>query len=52
MSVSDLKMYILNASTLAISMTQLEVWLKLILLCVTIGYTVSKWVNIKKKEDD
>jgi hypothetical protein len=29
-------------------MTNLEVWLKVILLVVTIGYTLSKWIKIKK----
>jgi hypothetical protein len=52
MCVSDLKMYFFNASTLAISMTNAEVWLKLILLCVTIGYTITKWINLKKQKND
>jgi len=29
-------------------MMDLEVWLKVILLLVTIGYTVHKWFKIKK----
>lgn len=52
MCVSDLKMYFFNAGTLAISMTNAEVWLKLILLCVTIGYTITKWINLKKQKND
>lgn len=50
MTFGDIKLYILNASTMAITMTQVEVWLKLILLFVTIGYTLHKWLHLKKKE--
>tara|TARA_B100001093_G_C26325605_1_gene799590 strand:+ start:294 stop:455 length:162 start_codon:yes stop_codon:yes gene_type:complete len=52
MCVSDLKICAFSFGTLAISMTSIEVWLKIILLCVTIGYTVSKWINVKNKKDD
>ncbi len=41
--MSDIKLYLLNVGTLAISMTNLEVFLKVALLLVTIGYTVNKW---------
>jgi len=43
--MSDLKLYMLNAITLAISFTEVEVILKIVLLLVSIGYTVSKWVE-------
>ncbi len=46
----DVKLLLINAFALAISMTGIEVWLKIILLLVTIGYTVSKWVKLKKKK--
>jgi|TARA_R100001224_G_C3923735_1_gene116230 hypothetical protein len=50
MSVSDIKLLAINGIALAISMTHLEVSLKIILLLVTIGYTISKWVKLKEKK--
>jgi hypothetical protein len=50
MSVSDIKLLSINGLALAISMTHLEVSLKIILLLVTIGYTISKWVKLKEKK--
>jgi hypothetical protein len=40
MTISDLKIYLLNMSTLAISMSQIDMILKLTLLAVSIGYTI------------
>jgi len=34
---------------MAISMTQIDDILKMILLLITIGYTVHKWIHLKKK---
>ena len=48
--MSDVKLLLINGLALAISMTDIEVWLKIILLLVTIGYTVSKWVKLKEKK--
>jgi|TARA_E500000318_G_scaffold51312_1_gene48014 hypothetical protein len=50
MSVSDIKLLAINGLALAISMTHLEVSLKIVLLLVTIGYTISKWVKLKEKK--
>jgi len=49
MTIGDIKLYTLNLSTMAISMTQIDDILKMILLLVTIGYTVNKWVHLKNK---
>ena len=46
----DVKLLLINGLALAISMTDIEVWLKIILLLVTIGYTISKWVKLKEKK--
>ena len=35
---------------MAVTMTNIEVYLKIILLLVTIGYTLSKWVKIDKNK--
>ena len=49
MNISDIKLYVMNAGTLGITtFTQIEDGLKIFLLLVTIGYTISKWKNIKK----
>ena len=49
MSISDVKIYAMNAGTLVVTtFTQIEDGLKIFLLLVTIGYTISKWVELKK----
>ncbi len=48
MNFSDLKLYTINSLTLGVTMMNIEVWLKIILLLVTIGYTLNKWWNVKK----
>jgi hypothetical protein len=51
MSLSDIKLYAMNAGTLGVTtFTQIEDSLKILLLVITIGYTISKWVNIKRDE--
>jgi uncharacterized metal-binding protein len=49
MSLSDIKLYAMNAGTLGVTtFTQIEDSLKILLLVITIGYTISKWVHIKR----
>ncbi len=49
MSLSDIKLYAMNAGALGVTtLTQLETPLKILLLIITIGYTISKWVELKK----
>ena len=53
MSVSDLRLYVMNAGALGVSfMNQVEDWLKIILLIVTIGYTVAKWTKVEKEKKE
>ena len=48
MSLSEIKLYLLNGGILSITtFTQIEIWLKIILLVVTIAYTINKWTKIK-----
>ena len=48
MSLSEIKLYLINGGALSITtFTQLEVWLKIILLMVTIAYTIRKWTKLK-----
>ncbi len=48
MEFSDFKMYGINTLALGVTMLDIEVPLKIILLTVTIGYTVDKWTKLKK----
>lgn len=47
---NEIKIVLINMLTLGISFSGLEMSLKIILLSVTIGYTVHKWITIKKKK--
>jgi len=52
MSLSDIKLYAMNGGALGVTtFTQIEDWLKIILLVVTIGYTITKWAKVKDEDD-
>jgi hypothetical protein len=47
--LGDIKLYILNALSFGVTMMDwLEPMLKILLLIVTIGYTVHRWLKLKK----
>tara|TARA_Y100000114_G_scaffold52738_1_gene48137 strand:- start:362 stop:517 length:156 start_codon:yes stop_codon:yes gene_type:complete len=49
-AIDDLKLYCLNITSFTIaSLDWLEPMLKVMLLVVTIGYTVHKWWKLKNK---
>ena len=49
MNLSDVKLYAMNAGALGVTtFTQIEDGLKIFLLLITLGYTISKWVELKK----
>ena len=49
--MGDLKLYEINTLTLGVTtFTNIEMGLKVILLLLSIGYTLSKWLNIKKEK--
>jgi hypothetical protein len=49
--MSDLKLYFANTLTLGVTtLTNIEMSLKIFLLLLSIGYTISKWINIKKNK--
>ena len=53
MNIGDLKMYVINLSTFAISMSQVDTILKITLLIVSIGYTLHRWYfEIKNKKNN
>jgi hypothetical protein len=45
----DLKIIALNGATLTLSMTEMETVLKIVLLLVSIGFTIARWYDIHKK---
>ena len=51
MDIQQLKLYLINGSTLGVTtFTKIEMGLKIVLLLVTIGYTISKWKEINNKK--
>jgi len=50
MNMDDLKMGFMNFTAFTVSFTNIEIWLKLTLLTVTIVYTVMKIIKISKEE--
>lgn len=51
MDFNSIKLYIINLSALTVSTLDIiEDSLKILLLAVTIGYTIQKWSQIKKKK--
>jgi hypothetical protein len=49
MDIQDIKLYFINIATMAITMTQIEMFLKITLLLVSIGYTLTKWHEIHNR---
>jgi len=52
MSIEDIRLYTLNASAMAVSFTNVEQTLKVVLLCVSIIYTVLKIIEMKSRKDE
>jgi hypothetical protein len=52
MNESDLKLGLINLGALAMSYSSLESWFKVVLLGVTIGYTITKWVMLFYKKNE
>ena len=52
MDLQQLKLYVINGSTLGVTtLANIEMGLKILLLLVTIGYTIAKWKQIKAKKN-
>jgi|COG998Drversion2_1049125.scaffolds.fasta_scaffold58209_2 hypothetical protein len=50
MSINEIKLYLINGGTLGVTtFTGIEDWLKILLLLITIGYTLTKWASLNKK---
>ena len=54
MNYNELKLWMINMTVITVTFTQIENALKLILLLVSIGYTIDRWIDKRKnkKEDD
>jgi hypothetical protein len=50
MGVTDLKVYTLSTIVMFITLTEVEVLLKIFLLALTIAYTSYKWIYFYKKK--
>ena len=50
MKQTDYQLLFINASSFTISLTNIDIVLKIILLSVTIGYTIQKWYLLNKKD--
>tara|TARA_B100000900_G_C20346283_1_gene620359 strand:- start:152 stop:313 length:162 start_codon:yes stop_codon:yes gene_type:complete len=51
MNIADIRLYAMNAGTLGVTtFTHIEDGLKIILLLVTIGYTIAKWREVKQND--
>jgi hypothetical protein len=48
----DLKVYALSIGTFGISMSNIDIFLKVMLMVVTIGYTIQKWYLMNKNEEN
>ena len=46
--ITDYKTLLINLGTFLFSMTNVDIFLKVILLLVTIGYTLHKWYLLNK----
>ena len=47
MDFADMKIYLLNSIAFMISLTEVEVWLKIVLLICTIVYTIQKTKKLR-----
>jgi hypothetical protein len=52
MNNTDLKVLSFNAATMALSFSEIEEILKIILLLASIGYTAQKWYFMNKKRKE
>ncbi len=51
MNFADIKLYAINGSSLMISFTNVDAVLKIMLLSVSIGYTLQRWYLMNKNKD-
>ncbi len=49
--ITDFKTLLINAGAFGISMTNIDIALKIVLVLVTIFYTLQKWYLLNKNKD-
>jgi hypothetical protein len=52
MKIEDLKLYGLNFGAIGISMTEIELILKVLVLLATLGYTIHRWYLMSKQKNN
>lgn len=52
MNASDYKVFLVNTTTLGLSMAEIEIWLKVFLLLISIGYTLNRWYTLRKNNGE
>lgn len=52
MNHTELKLWMINVAVITVTFTQIENTLKLILLLVSIGYTIDRWIDKRKNKKD
>ena len=52
MNHTELKLWLINMTVITVTFTQIENTLKLILLLVSIGYTIDRWIDKRKNKKD
>lgn len=52
MDIQDLKIYTLNIFSLAVSFTNIELFLRILLISISIGYTLAKWYDLSKEKKE
>jgi hypothetical protein len=50
--ITDYKTLLINLGTFLFSMTNVDIFLKIILLITTIGYTLHKWYLMNKRNNE
>tara|TARA_B100000497_G_C7596332_1_gene358514 strand:+ start:30 stop:185 length:156 start_codon:yes stop_codon:yes gene_type:complete len=50
--IQDYKTLFINMGSLGLSLTDIDIILKIALLIITIGYTLQKWYLMNKRKDD
>lgn len=49
--MGDIKMYLLNIGTFAISLSHIDMILKITLLVLSVGYTAQRWYLLNKESN-
>lgn len=48
LTMTDFKLYIINGTSFMVSLMNIDAFLKITLLLLTIGYTINKWYIMSK----